>query len=81
MANDNPLGFAGLWDAWKDKDGHWLQSFAIVQEYIPIDYAPSTPVVGLWRDGILVTMAFADKGIKVLSDILAPFEEAGMRSK
>ena len=20
----------GLWDAWKDKDGHWLQSFAIV---------------------------------------------------
>jgi len=22
--------FAGLWDAWKDKQGHWLQSFAIV---------------------------------------------------
>ncbi len=24
------LGFAGLWDAWKDKDGHWLQSYSIV---------------------------------------------------
>ncbi len=24
------FAFAGLWDAWKDHDGHWLQSFAIV---------------------------------------------------
>lgn len=24
------MAFAGLSDAWKDKDGHWLQSFAIV---------------------------------------------------
>ena len=30
LANGHLLGFAGLWDAWKDKDGHWLQSFAIV---------------------------------------------------
>ena len=30
LANGNLLGFAGSWDAWKDKDGHWLQSFAIV---------------------------------------------------
>ena len=30
LANGNCLSFAGLWDAWKDKDGHWLQSFAIV---------------------------------------------------
>lgn len=30
MANANPFAFAGLWDAWKDKDGHWLQSFSIV---------------------------------------------------
>jgi len=30
LANGKPLGFAGLWDAWKDKEGHWLQSFAIV---------------------------------------------------
>jgi putative SOS response-associated peptidase YedK len=24
------FAFAGLWDAWKDKDGNWLQSFSIV---------------------------------------------------
>jgi putative SOS response-associated peptidase YedK len=30
LANGNPIGFAGLWDAWKDREGHWLQSFAIV---------------------------------------------------
>ena len=28
---DKPLGFAGLWDAWKDpRDGAWLQSFSII---------------------------------------------------
>ena len=30
MANGNLFAFAGLWDAWRDKDGHWLQSFAII---------------------------------------------------
>jgi putative SOS response-associated peptidase YedK len=28
---DSPVfAFAGLWDAWKDGQGHWLQSFSIV---------------------------------------------------
>ena len=30
LANGNLLAFAGLWDAWKDKDGYWMQSFAII---------------------------------------------------
>ena len=30
LANCQPIAFAGLWDAWKDPEGHWLQSFAIV---------------------------------------------------
>ncbi len=30
LAGGNPIGFAGLWDAWKDREGRWLQSFAIV---------------------------------------------------
>ncbi len=30
LSRGNPMAFAGVWDAWKDKDGHWLQSFAIV---------------------------------------------------
>jgi putative SOS response-associated peptidase YedK len=30
LLNGNPMAFAGIWDAWKHKDGDWLQSFAIV---------------------------------------------------
>ena len=30
LSNGGPMAFAGLWDAWEDKEGHWLQSFAIV---------------------------------------------------
>ena len=30
LANGQTFAFAGLWDAWKDSAGHWLQSFAIV---------------------------------------------------
>ena len=30
LRDDGPLAFAGLWDAWKDPTGEWLQSFSIV---------------------------------------------------
>ena len=30
LKDDAPLAFAGLWDAWKDPTGEWLQSFSIV---------------------------------------------------
>jgi putative SOS response-associated peptidase YedK len=30
LANGQMFAFAGVWNAWKDKDGHWLQSFSIV---------------------------------------------------
>ena len=30
LGNGNLFAFAAPWDAWKDKDGHWLQSYAIV---------------------------------------------------
>ncbi len=30
LSSGSTFAFAGLWDAWKEKDGHWLQSFAIV---------------------------------------------------
>jgi putative SOS response-associated peptidase YedK len=30
MGDAAPFAFAGLWDAWKDTTGHWLQSFSIV---------------------------------------------------
>lgn len=28
--SDEPLAFAGLWDAWKAPDGTWLQSYSII---------------------------------------------------
>jgi putative SOS response-associated peptidase YedK len=30
MRDEAPFAFAGLWDAWKEPDGSWLQSFSIV---------------------------------------------------
>lgn len=30
LANGKMFALAGLWDAWKDKDGRWLQSYAII---------------------------------------------------
>jgi putative SOS response-associated peptidase YedK len=30
LSNGSAFALAGLWDARKDKEGHWLQSFAIV---------------------------------------------------
>jgi putative SOS response-associated peptidase YedK len=30
LANGQMFALAGLWDAWKDKDGRWLQSYAII---------------------------------------------------
>ena len=30
MRDDAPFAFAGLWDAWKEPDGEWLQSFSLI---------------------------------------------------
>ena len=30
MSDGAPFAFAGLWDAWKDSAGQWLQSFSII---------------------------------------------------
>lgn len=30
LTNGQPLAFAGLWDAWKEPDGGWLISYAII---------------------------------------------------
>ncbi len=53
LANANSFAFAGLWDAWKDKDGLWLQSFAIViteaNELISRTH-PRMPVIPARRD-------------------------------
>ena len=30
MRDDAPFAFAGLWDAWKEPDGGWLQSYSLI---------------------------------------------------
>ena len=30
LTNGEPMAFGGVWDAWKDADGNWLQSFSII---------------------------------------------------
>ena len=30
MADDAPFAFAGLWDAWKEPGGDWLQSYSLI---------------------------------------------------
>jgi putative SOS response-associated peptidase YedK len=30
MRSGEPFAFAGLWDAWKEPSGNWLQSYAII---------------------------------------------------
>jgi putative SOS response-associated peptidase YedK len=30
LKSNEPMAFAGLWDAWKDTEGGWLQSFSII---------------------------------------------------
>ena len=30
LVTGGPFGFAGIWDAWKDAEGRWLESFAIL---------------------------------------------------
>ena len=53
LTNGNLMGFAGLWDAWKDAQGHWLQSFAIVTKEaneLMASIHPRMPVIVHARD-------------------------------
>ena len=33
MKDDAPFAFAGVWDAWKEPDGSWLQSYSIITTF------------------------------------------------
>ena len=80
LANGNPMAFAGLWDAWKDKDGHWLQSFAIVtteaNELLSWMH-PRMPLILHARD----YDRWLDRGEteRLPVDLLRPFDAAAMK--
>lgn len=43
LSSGGTFAFAGLWDAWKDREGHRLQSFAIVTTEANELMAPTHP--------------------------------------
>ncbi len=80
LANGQPFAFAGLWDAWKDKDGHWMQSFAIVTteaNELMARIHPRMPVIlhpreyDRWLD--------RDETEQLPLDLLRPFESTEMQ--
>jgi putative SOS response-associated peptidase YedK len=79
LINGNTFAFAGVWDAWKDPQGHWLQSFAIVttdanELMAPIH--PRMPVILHARD----YDRWLDRGEteRLPLDLLRPFESEDM---
>ena len=79
LANASPFAFAGLWDAWKDKDGHWLQSFAIVTteaNELMARIHPRMPVILHTRD--YDRWLDRDETERLPIDLLRPFESEEM---
>lgn len=79
LSNGNPMAFAGVWDAWKDRDGHWLQSYAIVTTEANELLAwmhPRMPVILEPRD----YDRWLDRGVaeRLPVDLLRPFDAAAM---
>jgi putative SOS response-associated peptidase YedK len=79
LKSGEPFAFAGLWDAWKDPAGDWLQSFTIittepneltatVHERMPVILKPSD--YGRWLD--------REATERPPLDLLRPFDAAKM---
>ena len=79
FANAQPMAFAGLWDAWKDKEGHWLQSFAIVTSEaneLMAKIHPRMPVILHTRD--YDRWLDREETEQLPIDLLRPFESEEM---
>ena len=79
LSNGNMFAFAGIWDAWKDGEGHWLQSYAIVTteaNELMSQIHPRMPVIlhsrdyGRWLD--------REETEQLPLDLLRPFESEAM---
>jgi putative SOS response-associated peptidase YedK len=79
LSSGNLFAFAGIWDAWKDGEGHWLQSFAIVTteaNELMSRIHPRMPVIlhsrdyDRWLDG--------EETEQLPLDLLRPFESSAM---
>ena len=74
------FAFAGLWDAWKDSEGHWLQSFSIVtteaNELMAQIPHPRMPVILHARD--YDRWLDREETERLPVDLLRPFEAGEM---
>jgi putative SOS response-associated peptidase YedK len=89
MQDGKPFAFAGLWDAWKDPDGGWLQSYSIitteanelmapVHNRMPVILKPADYARWLARDpGSTQGKGHGDLPI----DLLRPFDADKMQAK
>lgn len=71
--------FAGLWDAWKDAQGHWLQSFAIVTteaNELMVSLHPRMPVILHSRD--YERWLDKEETERLPLDLLRPYESEEM---
>ncbi len=79
LGNSSLFAFAGLWDAWKDKDGHWLQSYAIVTteaNELMTKIHPRMPVILHTRD--YDRWLDREETERLPIDLLRPFESEEM---
>ncbi len=75
LANASPFASAGLWDAWKDKHGRWLQSFAIATteaNELMARFHPRMPVILHPRD--YDRWLDSEETERLPVDLLRPFE-------
>jgi len=79
LSSGNLFAFAGIWDAWKDGEGHWLQSYAIVTteaNELMSQIHPRMPVILHSRD--YDRWLDRDETARLPLDFLRPFESEAM---
>lgn len=79
LSSGNLFAFAGLWDAWKDGEGHWLQSYAILTteaNELMARIHPRMPVILHPRD--YDRWLDREKPEQLPLDLLRPFESDAM---
>ena len=76
------FAFAGIWDAWKDEEGHWLQSYAIVTteaNELMSKIHPRMPVILHPRD--YDRWLDREETEQLPLDLLRPFESEAMEMR
>ncbi len=79
LGSTSLFAFAGLWDAWRDKNGYWLQSFAIVTteaNELMAKIHPRMPCILHARDYERWLDRKETEQLPI--DLLRPFESEGM---